>query len=235
MQRLAKSGPCNSGSAANPVLCLRVLAHLLLHRCRIELAVSDGGIAGRLFPGRFFFRRGALGDGHLVRRPMGRAIAITREHHTHPDHVYGFLENASLVRRRVHLRLCRDRHSLCPVSIVTWTLMLLWLICWVCLLLGMHFHNLAHRPAARRSCDWRSGCIWFARRPSLGPSSQSHHPLLRGERMGQAVCDGLGVWRALERVIGASITGIVPRADDGAWQRNYRETGVLSVPRRRAR
>ena len=28
-------------------------------------------------------------------RTMGRAIAITREHHTHPDHVYGFLENAS--------------------------------------------------------------------------------------------------------------------------------------------
>src|SRR4030095_11842357 len=33
-------------------------------------------------------------DTWFDRRTMGRAIAITREHHTHPHHVYGFLENA---------------------------------------------------------------------------------------------------------------------------------------------
>jgi ubiquitin-conjugating enzyme E2 variant len=37
----------------------------------------------------------------------------------------------------------------------------------------------------------------------------------------------------LERVIQA-VTGIVPRADDLAWQRNFRETGVLADPRRQA-
>ena len=45
------------------------------------------------------------------------------------------------------------------------------------------------------------------------------------------VCDGLYVWRGLERVIGA-VTGIVPRSDDFEWQRHYRETGVLANPPR---
>ncbi len=42
-------------------------------------------------------------------RTMGRAIAITREHHTHPDHVYGFLENASFgsAPSAVVVRPCR--------------------------------------------------------------------------------------------------------------------------------
>jgi ubiquitin-conjugating enzyme E2 variant len=45
------------------------------------------------------------------------------------------------------------------------------------------------------------------------------------------VCDGLHVWRALERVIQA-FTGLVPRADEVEWQRHYRETGILAGPRR---
>jgi hypothetical protein len=44
------------------------------------------------------------------------------------------------------------------------------------------------------------------------------------------VCDHLYIWRGLEHVI-AAVTGLVPRADDAAWQRQYRETGTLSVPR----
>ena len=47
------------------------------------------------------------------------------------------------------------------------------------------------------------------------------------------LCDGFYVWRGLERVI-AAVTGLVPRADDFEWQRNYRETGVLADPRRQA-
>jgi hypothetical protein len=45
------------------------------------------------------------------------------------------------------------------------------------------------------------------------------------------VCDGLHVWRGLERLIHA-VTGLVPRADEAVWQRNFRETGVLAGPPR---
>jgi hypothetical protein len=52
-------------------------------------------------------------------------------------------------------------------------------------------------------------------------------------RQANYLCDGFYVWRGLERVI-AAVTGLVPRADDLEWQRNYRETGVLADPRRPA-
>ena len=37
-----------------------------------------------------------------------------------------------------------------------------------------------------------------------------------------AVCDRLGVWRGLERVI-SRMTGAVPRQDDEDWQRRWPE------------
>jgi ubiquitin-conjugating enzyme E2 variant len=168
-------------------------------------------------------------------RTMGRAIAITREHHTHPDHIYGFLENASFgsAPSAVAFGCAAIVTASCPFSFVTWTLMLLWLISSVCLLFGMHFHNLAHKPA-------RSAVMRLAQRLHLvcppahhwvhHHNHTIHYCVVNG--WANYVCDGLGVWRALECVI-APITGIVPRADDSAWQRNYRETGVLSAPRRR--
>ena len=55
-------------------------------------------------------------------RTMGRAIAITREHHSHPHHVYGFLENASFgsAPSAVVFGFAAVVTALCPVSAATW-------------------------------------------------------------------------------------------------------------------
>ena len=78
-------------------------------------------------------------------RTMGRAIAITREHHTHPDHVYGFLENASF--------------GSAPSAVVSGFA--------ACCSACIFTISRTSRPA-RRSCGWRSGCTWFARRRITG-------------------------------------------------------------------
>lgn len=162
-------------------------------------------------------------------RSMGRAIAITREHHTHPDHVYGFLENASFgsAPSAVTFGFAAVATAMFPVSSVSWTLMLLWLVSSTCLLFGMHFHNLAHKPA-------RSAPMRLAQRLHLvcppahhwvhHHNHTVHYCVVNG--WANYVCDRLHVWRGLERVI-AAVTGIVPRSDDAAWQRHYQKTGVL--------
>jgi ubiquitin-conjugating enzyme E2 variant len=80
--------------------------------------------------------------------------------------------------------------------------MLLWLISSVCLLFGMHFHNLAHKPA-------RSAVMRLAQRLHLvcppahhwvhHHNHTIHYCVVNG--WANYVCDGLGVWRALECVI----------------------------------
>jgi ubiquitin-conjugating enzyme E2 variant len=108
------------------------------------------------------------------------------------------------------------------------------LISTICLLFGMHFHNLAHKPA-------RSRIMRLAQRLHLvcppahhwvhHHNQTIHYCVVNG--WANYVCDGLYVWRGLERLIGP-ISGIVPRSDDGAWQQHYRETGVLSGPPRQS-
>jgi hypothetical protein len=121
-------------------------------------------------------------------RTMGRAIAITREHHTHPDHVYGFLENASFgsAPSAVAFGIAAVVTALCPVSAVTWTLMLLWLISAICLLIRHAFSQ--SRAQAGPLGDHAAGAAASSGVPagaSLGSSPQSVASLLRGERMGE--------------------------------------------------
>jgi ubiquitin-conjugating enzyme E2 variant len=44
------------------------------------------------------------------------------------------------------------------------------------------------------------------------------------------VCDSLRIWRGLEWLVRA-LTGAQPRRDDLEWQRRYKETGTLAIPR----
>jgi len=169
-------------------------------------------------------------------RTLGRAIAIAREHHTHPHHIhgYGFLDYASLGSTPSVLFIgpVALATALCPPSAMTCALMTIWLVNALCLLFGTSFHNLAHRPA-------RSAVMRLAQRLHLVCPPAHHWVHHRNQTIHYCVvngwanylCDGLGVWRGLERVIGA-VTGWVPRADDLEWQRHYHETGVLADPRR---
>jgi ubiquitin-conjugating enzyme E2 variant len=171
-------------------------------------------------------------------RTLGRAIAIAREHHTHPHHIhgYGFLEHASLgsTPSAVVFGLALLVTVLFPVSAVTYALTIVWFVNSNCMLFGTSFHNLAHRPA-------RSAIMRLAQRLHLVCPPAHHWVHHRQQTIHYCVvngwanylCDGFYLWRGLERVIQA-VTGIVPRADDLEWQRNYRETGVLADPRRQA-
>ena len=168
---------------------LRILAHLLLHRCRIELAVSDGGIAGRLFPGGFFFRRGALGDGHLVRRADHGAGDRDHPRTPYPSRPCLWLSGKCLVRfgaERGGLRLCRDRHRI--VSGLDRDLDADAAVADQFGLPAVRHAFSQSRAQAGPLGGHAAGAAAASGLPagaSLGPSSQSHHPLLRGERMGQ--------------------------------------------------
>jgi hypothetical protein len=176
-------------------------------------------------------------DTWFDQRSLGRAIAIAREHHTHPHHIhgYGFLEHATLgsAPSAILFGFSALVTTLFPVTAVTYALMIVWFANSTCMLFGMHFHNMAHRPA-------RSAVMRLAQRLHLVCPPAHHWVHHRDQTIHYCVvngwanylCDPLYVWRALERVIQA-VTGIAPRADDLEWQRNYRETGVLADPRRR--
>jgi ubiquitin-conjugating enzyme E2 variant len=169
---------------------------------------------------------------------LGRAVSIAREHHTHPSHVllYGFLEQSSfgsapsaMVFGPIALAT-----SLLPVTALTYALMIVWFVVCVCMLFGMHFHNLAHRPA-------RIAILRLAQRLHLLCPPAHHWVHHRQQTIHYCVvngwanypCDRLQVWRALERLISA-LTGAEPRADDLTWQIKFRQTGILIAPRRQA-
>jgi ubiquitin-conjugating enzyme E2 variant len=167
-------------------------------------------------------------------RALGRAVAITREHHTHPSHVhlYGFLELASLgsAPSAAVIGVAAGVTALCPASQATYTLMIVWFVIATCLLFGMHFHNLAHAPA-------RYIALRVAQRLHLVCPPRHHWVHHRRQTIHYCVvngwanypCDRLHFWRALERLISA-VTGLTPRVDDLAWQSRFRETGVLRAP-----
>jgi ubiquitin-conjugating enzyme E2 variant len=166
---------------------------------------------------------------------LGRAVAITREHHTHPQHVlgYGFLEHSALgsAPSLVFIGLAALLTALFPVSAVTWCLMVVWLITATCLFFGMSFHNLAHKPS-------RSAVIRFAQATRLLIRPEEHwvhhdgdHAIRYCVISGWAnhLCDPLRLWRRLEWLVGG-LTGAEPHRDDRAWRQRYEETGTLLSP-----
>lgn len=163
---------------------------------------------------------------------LGRAIAIAREHHTHPQHIlgYGFLEHAALgsAPSFVFIGLAALLTASWPVSVMTWCAMVAWLITATCLFFGTSFHNLSHQPS-------RSAVIRAAQAARLLIRPEEHWAHHRGDQTirycvisgwANHVCDPLRVWRKLEWLVDA-ITGAEPRCDDRVWQRRYKETGTL--------
>src|SRR5258708_20050418 len=84
-------------------------------------------------------------------RILGRAIAIAREHHTHPHHIhgYGFLDYASLgsTPSALVFGLAVLVTALFPLSAATYALMIVWFVNSTCMLFGTSFPNLAPPPA----------------------------------------------------------------------------------------
>jgi ubiquitin-conjugating enzyme E2 variant len=162
---------------------------------------------------------------------LGRGIAMTREHHTHPSHVllYEFFDQASLgaAPSAVVVGSAAAVTALFPVSALTYGLMIVWFVIATCMLFGMSFHNLAHWPV-------RPPLLRVAQRLHLVCSPEHHWRHHREHTIRYCVingwancpCDRLRLWSRLEWLVTAT-TGRAPRADDAEWQRKLNDTGIF--------
>jgi ubiquitin-conjugating enzyme E2 variant len=168
---------------------------------------------------------------------LGRAVAVAREHHTHPQHIlaYGFLEHATLgsAPSAVFIGSAALITADCTISPLSYFFMIIWLITSTCLFFGTSFHNLGHRRP-------NSVFIRIAQKMHLIISPNYHWVHHRdGQLFRYCVingwanypCDRLHVWRGLEWLV-QKLTGAVPRRDDLDWQRRYKVTGTLILPSR---
>ena len=162
---------------------------------------------------------------------FGRAVAIAREHHTHPQHIlaYGFLEHATLgsAPSAVFIGLAVLLTAGCAISPLSYFFVIIWLITSTCLFFGTSFHNLGHRRP-------RSAFIRVAQKMHLIISPEHHWVHHRDDQVirycvingwANYLCDRLHVWRRLEWLV-RTLTGAVPRRDDLDWQRRCEETGA---------
>jgi hypothetical protein len=163
---------------------------------------------------------------------VGRAAAIAREHHTHPQNIlgYGFLEHATLgsAPSAVIFGAAYLVTVLFPVSITSYCLMVVWFVCSLCLFFGTSFHNSCHARS-------KSPLIRLAQKARLTVSPEHHWVHHSGDQTirycvingwANFVCDRLQVWRGLEWLV-HKVTGAVPRRDDEVWQRQYKATGTF--------
>jgi ubiquitin-conjugating enzyme E2 variant len=167
---------------------------------------------------------------------LGRGIAITREHHTHPGHVlfYDFLDQASLgaAPSAVVVGIAAAVTASFPVSTFTYALMIVWFVIAICMRFGMSFHNLAH-------WSHRPPLLRVAQRLHLVCSPEHHWRHHHDHTIRYCVingwanypCDRLRIWSRLERLVTAA-TGRAPRADDAEWQRRLNDAGgLVGAPR----
>jgi len=194
-------------------------------------------IAGALLVGYFIadFASGLVHwgiDTWFSKRVLGRAVAIAREHHTHPQHIldYGFLENSTLgsAPSAVFVGAASMATALFQTSVTTYSLMIVWLITSTCLFFGTSFHNLGHRQS-------RSRLIRLLQKLYLLVTPEHHWVHHRSDQTvrycvingwANYIWDTLRLWRGLEWLV-QCLTGAEPRRDDLEWQRHYRETGTL--------
>jgi hypothetical protein len=163
---------------------------------------------------------------------LGRAVAIAREHHTHPQHIlaYGFLEHATLgsAPSAVFIGPAVLVTVGCAISPLSYFFVIVWLVTSTCLFFGTSFHNLGHRRPG-------SAFIRVAQKMHLIISPEHHWVHHRDDQIvrycvingwANYPCDRLHVWRGLEWLV-QKLTRALPRRDDLDWQRRYEATGTL--------
>jgi ubiquitin-conjugating enzyme E2 variant len=172
-------------------------------------------------------------DTWFSERVFGRAVAIAREHHTHPQNIlgYGFLEHSTLgsAPSALFIGLASLVTMLFRGSSVTaYCLMIVWLITSTCLFFGTNFHNLGHRRS-------KSRLLRLMQKLHLVITPEHHWVHHRSDQIvrycvingwANYLCDPLRIWRGLEWLVHA-LTGAEPRRDDLEWQRHYKLTGTL--------
>jgi len=170
---------------------------------------------------------------------LGRAVLIAREHHSHPHHIlgYGFLESAALgsAPSAALFGPMMVSTAVAGAGPLSYGLMMLWTILAACMLFATSFHNLGHHYARARSLRWlqRIGLLMTPVYHGVHhrPPQMVRYCVITG--WANPVCDRLGVWRVLERIIGA-LTGAEPRRDNVAWRRLWKDR-VCDSPARSGR
>lgn len=162
---------------------------------------------------------------------FGRWFAIAREHHTHPENIFGycFYEHATVGSAASAFLIgpiAALTALLPPTSLVAESMCIYLVIC-VCGLFGTSLHNLGHRNSG-------PGLVRFLQRWHLLMCVDHHQEHHRGDHTmryctvnGWAnwLLDGLKVWRGLEHIIHRA-TGAIPRENDRAWRRRFEGVGT---------
>lgn len=160
---------------------------------------------------------------------MTRVVSIAREHHLYPQHIlgYGFRDYVGYTSWPAVLffaPLCAGLMLVPPPSAAVYVAVL---VCGeVCLLMffGTHFHRLGHRwspnPVVRLL--QRTPLLITPRYHAIhhGGTHVTHYCVVNG--WANVVCDAIGFWRGLERVVRA-LTGAVPRHNDHEWLARFRQ------------
>ena len=227
---------------ANVLLVVLCLTYLIAEYTSSGLSWID--LAAAIVCGYFIadFASGVVHwatDTWFTENDFGRAIAIAREHHTHPHHILGyrFIEHATLGSAPSAVLMWPLTLLILsfPNSVITYILMIFVFMVSLCLFFGTSFHNFGHKKA-------RSPIIRLAQRLHLIITPEYHAVHHRGDQTvryctvngwANYFCDQFKVWRFLEKII-SELTGAQPREDDVKWQSYYKMTGhMYQAPRRR--
>ena len=156
-----------------------------------------------------------------------RVVSIAREHHLHPHHIVGYG-----VRDYLAYSAWPSLIMLGPIGVPLSLLVtpspvvfhLMWIVFVVsaCMILGTYAHRLGHKRS-----DW--AIVRFLQRIHFLIDVRHHNVHHRDNHDVQycvingwanVVCDRIGFWRWLERVV-HRLTGAVPRENDYAWFARY--------------
>lgn len=156
-----------------------------------------------------------------------RSVSIAREHHVLPYHIvgYAFRDHVSYSSWPAFAFVGPIGMALsvwAPFTLVTYLgVMLCTLVC-LGMLFGSHCHLLGHQPA-------RSRLIRFLQRTHFlitpayhrvhhGGNHDTRYAVVNG--WSNMICDRIGFWRALERLI-QTLTSAQPRQDDRDWMTRF--------------
>jgi plasmanylethanolamine desaturase len=152
-----------------------------------------------------------------------RIISIAREHHIHPHHIvgYGFRDYVAYSSWPTLMFFCPAGLVLIlalPSGGLLFHAMTMCFIVSVCMFFGTYAHRLGHRKSAWPVVRLLQRCHFLISTRHHGVHHRDNHDVRYCVINGWAnhVCDAIGFWRVLERVI-QCLTGAVPRRNDHEW------------------
>ena len=152
-----------------------------------------------------------------------RIISIAREHHIHPHHIvgYGFRDYVAYSAWPTMVLLGPlglVLTLLAPPSPVVFHVVVLLFIISACMFFGTYAHRLGHKRSPWRIVRLLQRCKFLIDTRYHGVHHRDNHDIRYCVINGWAnyVCDAIGFWRGLERLI-QWLTGAEPRKNDHEW------------------